>query len=54
MQNGAQPTYFREPHIICQKAASGSRAAHYMSKSRKWLASRGLATPDIGYRIIVQ
>jgi hypothetical protein len=23
------------------------RAAHYMSKSRMWLASRGLATPDI-------
>jgi hypothetical protein len=27
MHKGAQPTYFREPHIICQRAACGSRAA---------------------------
>jgi hypothetical protein len=27
MQKGAQPTYFREPHIICQRAACGLRAA---------------------------
>jgi hypothetical protein len=27
MQKGAKPTYFREPHIICQRAACGSRAA---------------------------
>jgi hypothetical protein len=26
-KKGAQPTYFREPHIICQRAACGSRAA---------------------------
>jgi hypothetical protein len=27
MQKGAQPTYFREPHIIYQTAACGSPAA---------------------------
>jgi hypothetical protein len=26
-KKGAQPTYFREPHIMCQRAACGSRAA---------------------------
>jgi hypothetical protein len=27
MQKGAQPTYFREPHIIRQRTACDSRAA---------------------------
>jgi hypothetical protein len=27
MQKGAQPTYFREPHILFQRAACGSRVA---------------------------
>ena len=26
MQKGAQPTYFRKPHIICQRDACGLRA----------------------------
>jgi hypothetical protein len=30
MRKGAQPTYFREPHIICRRAACGSRAAVWL------------------------